>query len=114
MKKIICTTQAELDAVAVDFDGKVIIKFGTPSFPIPLSALYHSPASFTDIARIFPCGTTCTPSRSMCLRAGAWRSRVRTWKGSCLIHTAGLRDLTEVTIFERCTNELYQSTKRNF
>ena len=30
MKEIICTTQAELDAVAVDFDGKVIIKFGTP------------------------------------------------------------------------------------
>lgn len=30
MKEIICTTQAELDAVAVDFDGRVIIKFGTP------------------------------------------------------------------------------------
>ena len=30
MKKIICTTQAELDAVAADFDGRVIIKFGTP------------------------------------------------------------------------------------
>ena len=30
MKKIICTSQAELDAVAADFDGKVIIKFGTP------------------------------------------------------------------------------------
>lgn len=30
MKEIICTTQAELDAVAVNFDGRVIIKFGTP------------------------------------------------------------------------------------
>ena len=30
MKEIICTTQAELDAVAADFDGRVIIKFGTP------------------------------------------------------------------------------------
>ena len=30
MKGIICTTQAELDAVAVDFDGRVVIKFGTP------------------------------------------------------------------------------------
>ena len=30
MKEIICTTQAELDAVAVDFDGRVIIKFGAP------------------------------------------------------------------------------------
>ena len=30
MKEIICTTQAELDAVALDFDGRVIIKFGTP------------------------------------------------------------------------------------
>ena len=30
MKEIICTTQAELDAVAVDFDGRVVIKFGTP------------------------------------------------------------------------------------
>ena len=30
MKEIICTTQVELDAVAADFDGRVIIKFGTP------------------------------------------------------------------------------------
>ena len=30
MKEIICASQAELDAVAVDFDGRVIIKFGTP------------------------------------------------------------------------------------
>ena len=30
MKEIICTSQAELDAVAVDFDGRVIIKFGAP------------------------------------------------------------------------------------
>ena len=30
MKEIICTTQAELDAVALDFDGRVIINFGTP------------------------------------------------------------------------------------
>ena len=29
-KEIICASQAELDAVAVDFDGRVIIKFGTP------------------------------------------------------------------------------------
>ena len=29
MNEIICTTQAELDAVAADFDGRVIIKFGT-------------------------------------------------------------------------------------
>lgn len=29
MKEIICTTQAELDAVAADFDDRVIIKFGT-------------------------------------------------------------------------------------
>ena len=30
MKEIICISQAELDAVAVDFDGRVVIKFGTP------------------------------------------------------------------------------------
>ena len=30
MKEIICASQAELDSVAVDFDGRVIIKFGTP------------------------------------------------------------------------------------
>ena len=30
MNEIICTNQAELDAVSVDFDGRVIIKFGTP------------------------------------------------------------------------------------
>jgi hypothetical protein len=30
MEQIIVTTQAELDAVATDFDGRVIIKFGTP------------------------------------------------------------------------------------
>ena len=30
MKEIVCTTQAELDAVPVDFDGRVVVKFGTP------------------------------------------------------------------------------------
>ena len=30
MNEIICTTQAEFDAVPVDFDGRVIVKFGTP------------------------------------------------------------------------------------
>ena len=30
MKEIICTSQAELDAVDADFDGKIIIDFGTP------------------------------------------------------------------------------------
>ena len=30
MKEIICTTQAELNAVPVDFDGRVVVKFGTP------------------------------------------------------------------------------------
>ena len=30
MKEIICTTQAELNAVPVDFDGRVIVKFGKP------------------------------------------------------------------------------------
>ena len=30
MKEIICTNQSEFDAVPVDFDGRVIIKFGTP------------------------------------------------------------------------------------
>ena len=30
MKEIICANQAELNAVSVDFDGRVIIKFGTP------------------------------------------------------------------------------------
>ena len=30
MKEIVCTTQAELDAVPVDFDGRVVVKFGSP------------------------------------------------------------------------------------
>lgn len=30
MQEIICTSQAELDAVPTDFDGRVAIKFGTP------------------------------------------------------------------------------------
>ena len=30
MKEIIVTSQAELDALPVDFDGRIIIKFGTP------------------------------------------------------------------------------------
>ena len=30
MKEIIVTSQAELDAISTDFDGKIIIKFGTP------------------------------------------------------------------------------------
>ena len=30
MNEIICTTQAEFDAVSADYNGRVIIKFGTP------------------------------------------------------------------------------------
>ena len=30
MKEIIVTSQAELDALPIDFDGRIIIKFGTP------------------------------------------------------------------------------------
>ncbi len=30
MNEIICTTQAELDAVPVNFDGRVVVRFGTP------------------------------------------------------------------------------------
>ena len=30
MKEKIVTSQAELDAIPVDFDGRIIIKFGTP------------------------------------------------------------------------------------
>ena len=30
MKEIICTSQAELDALSADYNGRVIIKFGTP------------------------------------------------------------------------------------
>ena len=30
MKEIVVTSQAELDAIPVDFDGRIIVKFGTP------------------------------------------------------------------------------------
>ena len=30
MKEIICTSQAELDALSADYNGRVIIEFGTP------------------------------------------------------------------------------------
>ena len=43
MKEIICTSQAELDAVAVDFDGKAVIKFGTPYNPAVVNRRFKYP-----------------------------------------------------------------------
>ena len=43
MKEIICTSQAKLDAVAVDFDGKAVIKFGTPYNPAVVNRRFKYP-----------------------------------------------------------------------
>ncbi len=48
MKEIICTTQAELDAVAADFDGRVIIKFGTPDNRAAVSRRFKMPVVARD------------------------------------------------------------------
>lgn len=48
MKEIICTTQAELDAVAVDFDGRVIIKFGAPYNRAVVNRRFKYPAVARD------------------------------------------------------------------
>ena len=66
MKEIICTTQAELDAVAVDFDGRVVIKFGTPDnravvkrrFKYPVKAYSNSSVSAHGNSSVSACGNS--------------------------------------------------------
>ena len=43
MKEIICASQAELDAVAVDFDGRAVIKFGIPCNPAVINRRFKYP-----------------------------------------------------------------------
>ena len=60
MKEIICASQAELDAVAVDFDGRAVIKFGTPynravvnrRFKYPVVARDNSSVEARDISYV--------------------------------------------------------------
>ena len=58
MKEIICTTQAELDAVAVDFDGKVIIKFGTPDNRAVVNRRFKYPVEAGDNSTVWAYGNS--------------------------------------------------------
>lgn len=52
MKEIICASQAELDAVAVDFDGRVIIKFGIPCEPAVVNRRFKYPVEAYGNSRV--------------------------------------------------------------
>ena len=43
MEEIIVTTQEQLNAIAADFDGRVIIRFGTPDFRADVSRSFRYP-----------------------------------------------------------------------
>ena len=58
MKEIICTTQAELDAVAVDFDGRVIIKFGAPYNRAVVNRRFKYPAVARDNSSVEALGNS--------------------------------------------------------
>ena len=58
MKEIICTTQAELDAVAVDFDGRVIIKFGTPDNRAVVNRRFKYPVEAGDNSSVSAYGNS--------------------------------------------------------
>lgn len=58
MKEIICTTQAELDAVAADFDGRVIIKFGTPGNRAAVSRRFKMPVEAWDNSSVVALGNS--------------------------------------------------------
>ena len=58
MKEIICTTQAELDAVAVDFDGRVVIKFGTPDNRAVVNRRFKYPVEAHDNSSVAACGNS--------------------------------------------------------
>ena len=88
MKEIICASQAELDAVAVDFDGRVIIKFGTPynramvnrRFKYPVEAMGNSSVEAMDNSSVEAMGNSSVVARD--------NSSVVAWGNSQIVDAA--------------------------
>ena len=58
MNEIICTTQAELDAVSADYNGRVIIKFGTPNNRAVLNRRFKYPVLAYDNSSVLAYGNS--------------------------------------------------------
>ena len=63
MKEIICASQAELDSVAVDFDGRVIIKFGTPYNRAVVNRRFKYPVEARDNSSVVARGNSSVEAR---------------------------------------------------
>ena len=73
MKEIICASQAELDAVAVDFDGRVIIKFGTPYNRAVVNRRFKYPVEGECAPAVEPyIGKTYAEGDSFCFIQAPW------------------------------------------
>lgn len=58
MNEKIVTSQAELDAIPVDYNGRIIIKFGTPNKLAIVSKKYLRPVEACDNSFIWACGNS--------------------------------------------------------
>lgn len=96
MKEIICTTQAELDAVAVDFDGRVVIKFGTPynramvnrRFKYPVAAYENSSVAAYDNSSVTACDNSSVAAHGNSSVAAYGNSSVTACGNSQIVNVA--------------------------
>ena len=77
MKEIICASQAELDSVAVDFDGRVIIKFGTPYYRAVVNRRFKYPVVAWDDSSVEASGNSSVEARG--------NSSVEAWDNSSVV-----------------------------
>jgi hypothetical protein len=77
MNEIMCTTQAELDAVSADYNGRVIIKFGTPSN----RAVVKRPFIYPVVAR----GNSSVEARGNSSVEARGNSSVVAWENSSVV-----------------------------
>ena len=93
MKEIICASQAGLDAVAVDFDGRVIIKFGTPynravvnrRFKYPVVARGNSSVVAWDNSSVEAWGNSSVVARGNSSVVAWGNSSVVAWDNSSVV-----------------------------
>ena len=90
MKDIICTTQAELNAVSTDFEGKIIIKFGTPynraevkrRFKRPVEVWGKSSVEAWGKSSVVACGNSSVVARQNSSVVAWGKSSVEAWDNS--------------------------------
>ena len=103
MNEKIVTSQAELDAIPVDYNGRIIIKFGTPNKLAIVSKKYLRPVEACDNSFIWACGNSSVRVSGHSLIWACDNSSVRVYGNS----TVEVYGSSTVEVYGSSTVEVY-------